>query len=232
MRKAKRNTQGAGTIRKRAGGKQIQKSIYGEAQKAVREKLAQITTELRQLHQADTGRGPALGADHPPGLTLLQQPAGGKETLTQDCRNMHGVFHKALEQAMELGMIRNNPTDLCDLPKVRRKEIKAFLKAIEDCKFELLYRVTLFTGMRQGEVLEPTWDYVDFEHNALYINEQLQKTQKVGGQYVLAPTKSSRMITVAPSVMVLLKKQKSQQTQMRLLAGDRLEGPLGLGVYQ
>jgi len=51
----------AGAIRKRAdgrwearfttsfdpaSGKQIQKSIYGKTQKAVREKLAQITTEL------------------------------------------------------------------------------------------------------------------------------------------------------------------------------------------
>ena len=67
-------------------------------------------------------------------------------------------------------------------------------------------------------------------HNALYVNEQLQKTKKVGGEYVLAPTKSgrSRMITVAPSVMHLLKKQKRQQAQMRLLAGQDWENPWDL----
>ncbi len=65
---------------------------------------------------------------------------------------------------------------------------------------------------------------------SLYINKQLQKTQKVGGQYVLAPTKSgrSRMITAAPSVMALLKKQKSQQAQMRLLAGPDWRNPWDL----
>ena len=75
-----------------------------------------------------------------------------------------------------------------------------------------------------------TWDCVDFQHNALYVNKQFQKTKKVGGQYVLAPTKSgrSRMITVAPSVMNLLKKQKSQQAQMQLLAGQDWKNPWDL----
>ena len=93
-----------------------------------------------------------------------------------------------------------------------------------------MYQITLFTGLREGEVLGLTWDCIDFQHNALYVNKQLQKTQKVGGQYVLAPTKSgrSRMITVAPSVMDLLKKQKSQQAQMRLLVGQDWKNPWDL----
>ncbi len=161
-----------------------------------------------------------------------------KELSPKTVKNIHGVLHRALGQAVKLGMLRSNPTNVCDLPKAHRKEIKPmeqaeitkFLQAIQGTKYGLVYQITLFTGLREGEVLGLTWDCIDFQHNALYVNKQLQKTQKVGGQYMLAPTKSgrSRMITVAPSVMDLLKKQKSQQAQMRLLVGQDWKNPWDL----
>ena len=161
-----------------------------------------------------------------------------KNLSPKSVKNIHGVLHRALRQAMKLEMLRSNPTELCDLPKIRRKEIRpmeqneiqAFLRAIEGSKYEILYQVTLFTGMRQGEVLGLTWDCVDFKHQTIFVNKQLQKTQKVGGTYTLVPTKTgrSRIITVAPSVMALLKKQRSQQAQMQLLAGQDWENPWNL----
>lgn len=153
-------------------------------------------------------------------------------------RNIHGVLHQALNRAVKLGMIRSNPTEMCDLPRARRKEIKPmeqaqitdFLRVIEGDKFELLYQVTLFTGMRQGEVLGLTWDCVDFDHNTLFVNKQLGKTKKVGGQYALVPTKNSRsrVITVAPTVMYFLREQKKRQIQARLLVGPEWNNPWDL----
>ncbi len=161
-----------------------------------------------------------------------------KKLSPKTIRNIHGVLHRALDQAMKLGMIRNNPTELCDLPKARRKEIKpmdaekieAFLKAIKGNKYELLYQITLFTGMRQGEVLGLTWDCVDFTHSTLYVNKQLQKTKKVGGDYALVSTKNSRarVISTASSVMTLLKRQRSLQAQAQLLAGSEWDNKWGL----
>ena len=144
-------------------------------------------------------------------------------------KNVHGVLHRALNKAVQIGDIRHNPADACELPKVYQKEIvpleepqiTAFLKAIRGHKYEHIYQVTLFTGLRQGEVLGLTWDCVDFEYHTLYINKQLQKSKKVGGTYQLVPAKNgkARLLTVAPSVMAVLRRQKSQQAQMQLLAG-------------
>ena len=161
-----------------------------------------------------------------------------KKLSPKTVKNIHGVLHRALRQAVKLGMIRSNQTDICDLPKSYRKEIHPmeqaeitrFLKAIQDAKYGTIYQITLFSGLREGEVLGLTWDCIDFDHSALYINKQLQKTKKVGGTYCLAPTKSSRnrMVMVAPSVMAMLRKQKSQQAQMRLLAGEAWNNPWDL----
>lgn len=153
-----------------------------------------------------------------------------KKLSPKTIKNIHGVLHKALNQAVRIGSIRHNPADVCDLPKMRKKEIvpmeqnqiAEFLNAIKGDEFEVLYRVTLFTGLRQGEVLGLTWDCVDFDNSTLYINKQLQKSKKVGGVYQLVSTKNdrTRLIAVAPSVITALKKQKSQQAQMQLLAGS------------
>ena len=92
---------------------------------------------------------------------------------------------------------------------MEQDDITAFLQAIRGHKYERLYAVTLFTGMRQGEVLGLTWDCVDFQRCTLTVNKQLQKTKKVGGEYTLVSTKSgkSRIITVAPSVMEYLREE-------------------------
>ncbi len=148
-------------------------------------------------------------------------------------KNVHGVLHRALNKAVQIGSIRHNPADVCDLPKVYQKEIvpleeaeiTAFLNAIHGSKYERLYQVTLFTGLRQGEVLGLTWDCVDFKNQTLYINKQLQKSKKVGGEYRLVPTKNgkARLLVAAPSVMRVLRQQKVIQTQMQLLSGPKWE---------
>lgn len=76
-------------------------------------------------------------------------------------KNIHGVLHKALQQAVELRYIRFNPAEGCKLPRVGGKPIQpldnesidAFLKEISGHRWENIFFVTLFTGMRQGEVL-------------------------------------------------------------------------------
>lgn len=144
-------------------------------------------------------------------------------------KNIHGVLHKALQQAVANGYIRFNPADACILPKITKKEIQplnedqiaSFLKAIKGHRFEDLFIITLFTGMREGEALGLLWECVNLEKGTIIINKQLQKVRGSQGQYTLAPTKNGkgRSITVAPSVVRVLKNIKKTQLENRLRHG-------------
>lgn len=153
-----------------------------------------------------------------------------KKLSPKTIKNIHGTLHPALSRAVKNGLICTNPSDLCDLPKVIKKEIKpleqndisVLLDTWKNSKYRNVFLVTLFTGLRQGEVLGLTWDCVDFENESIYINKQLTKTNKVGGAYCLATTKSSqsRLIFVAPTVMDVLRQQKRHQDILAKAAGS------------
>lgn len=48
---------------------------------------------------------------------------GEKPLSAKTIKNIHGVLHKALQQAVEVGYIRFNPSDACKLPRIVRKDI-------------------------------------------------------------------------------------------------------------
>lgn len=145
-------------------------------------------------------------------------------------KNIHGVFHKALQQAVSIGYLRFNPADACILPRVVRKEIHpleetqitAFLAAIQGHVHENLYKIDLFTGMRQGEILGLTWDCVDLTKGTLEIKQQLRREQKKGGGYYFSSPKNnkSRTLTLAPTVIQTFRAQKVRQAEMQLMAGS------------
>ncbi len=144
-------------------------------------------------------------------------------TSPKTVKNINGVLHRALQQAVSNGYIRSNPTDACVLPRVEKKQIKpmdeyqiaAFLKAIHGHPYENLFVVTLFTGMRKSEALGLTWDCVNLNFGTITINKQLQLVRGGKGEYRIAPTKNSksRTIAIAPFVADTLRKvQREQQT--------------------
>ena len=177
---------------------------------------------------------PALGAVKLDALTTpaiqsfynsMSQPGLSAKSI----KNVHGILHKALQQAVTVGYLRFNPADACTLPRVEHKELKPldeadtarFIEAVKGHRYETLFLVTLFTGMREGEVLGLTWDCVDFQRGTLTVNKQLQKNTTGGSIYTLVPTKNGRgrVIAPAPFVMSLLQAQRRRQMEWQLRAG-------------
>lgn len=145
-------------------------------------------------------------------------------------KNIHGVLHKALEQARQIGYIAQNPATGTKLPRWDRKEIKplepkdiaAFMEAIQGDPYEALFMVDLFTGLRRSEILGLTWDCIDFEKGTVHVYQQLQR---IGKEYNLAPLKSSkpRTISPAPDILRLLREQRRKQSEWRMVAGSGWE---------
>ena len=165
--------------------------------------------------------------------SLSQEHDGQPALSAKTIKNIHGVLHKALQQAVLLNYIRYNPTTACVLPKIVKKEIHPLtdqqtaqlLNLLKGSKYEIPLTVDLFTGLREGELLGLMWDCVDFEKGTLLINKQLRREQKKGGEYYFSPPKNnkSRCLTLAPSVIQLFRLQKLEQNSMRMEAGDAWE---------
>lgn len=161
---------------------------------------------------------------------MKPEKRGIKAISAKSVRNVHGVLHKALQQAVLVGYIRSNPSDACKPPRAEKKEISPldenqvadFLKEIQDHPHEYLYKITLFTGLREGEVLGLTWDCLDFNRGSLLIKQQLRREQQKGGKYYFSPPKNGkcRVLTLAPSVVRLFRWQKLKQNCQRLEAGE------------
>ena len=145
-------------------------------------------------------------------------------------KNIHGVLHKALKQAVLIGYLRTNPSETCILPRIIRKEmhpleedqVAVFLRKVQGHPHEYLYKIALFTGLREGEVLGLGWEHIDFQTGTLTVKRQLRREQKKGGEYYFSPPKNnkSRCLTLAPSVIQLFRLQKLEQNSMRTEAGD------------
>ena len=101
-------------------------------------------------------------------------------------------------------------------------DIPVFTETIKGNPYEALFRVTLFTGMHQGEVLGLMWSCVDFQKGTILIDKQLRFEER---QYVFHSPESGKNRTITPAlwVMKILRQVQSRQAELRLKAGSLWE---------
>ena len=167
----------------------------------------------------------------------VQGFVNGLELSPASVRLAYKVLHMALEKAVDLGYIAQNPAARCQLPRLEQKEIHplddqqvgTLLSAAKGGPLEYLVNVALFTGLRLSELLGLTWDAVDFQQSTINVNKQAaHSTHRGAGLFISPKSGKGRIITAAPSVMAVLKHQRARQAEMQLRAGPLWDNPHGL----
>ena len=161
-----------------------------------------------------------------------------KGLSAKSIKNVHGVIHESLAKAVQLHYIRENPSDSCELPKAVKPQIhpipgtmiSTFIAEIREDELSTLMFVTLFTGMRQGEIMGLRWTCVDFEREYLTISHQLQKERKQGGKYRLVTLKNDKTRVIKPAHFVFeeLRNVKETQESQKLLCKGKWQDQYGL----
>ena len=150
-------------------------------------------------------------------------------------KNIHGILHRALEQAVENRYIHYNPTDGCKLPKIKKaktyglepEEIARFLDEAEKDSYCNLFVTALFTGIREGELIGLPWEAVDFSTGTITVRQQLQCKD---GEYFISTPKNGKERTLfpAPFVMDVLQQEQKKQQAARQQAGNLWDNPYNL----
>ena len=143
--------------------------------------------------------------------------------------DVKGVLHAAMEKAYIVGLVRSNCVDKVTIPRngtakkeitvMTKKQIGDFLNVISGVEYEMLFKVTLFTGLREGEVMGLQWKDIDFENGIITIDHQLKRSTEK--QYYMDETKTHEIRRINPgtTVMGMLKQQKKIQAERQLKAG-------------
>ena len=142
----------------------------------------------------------------------------------------HAVLRKALQYAVRMDILTQNPMDRVERPKIPKfigsfyntQEVNSLLEAVRDKQIEFAVVVGVFYGLRRSEIVGLKWNAIDFAQNTISIQHTVIQTV-VDGEYMLiqkdrAKNKSSirTLPLVAEFRELLLNLQKKQEEYKRL----------------
>jgi integrase len=151
---------------------------------------------------------------------------------------MHRILSRALKVAVQRGRVARNVCTLVDAPSVSREEVqpltqqdaRAILAAAAGRRNAARWSVALALGLRQGEALGLTWEYVDLDAQRIRVRWQLQRLTGRGLVFVAPKSRAGHRTVVLPDALTAaLAEHHARQAAERELAGELWEdhGPPG-----
>lgn len=140
------------------------------------------------------------------------------------------IVSASLKKAKILKLIKDDPSIGITLPKIKRKEINVWsldqinffiseakkIKRLTRCYIGFL--MSIFTGMRQGEILGIRWKDIDFESQTIFVRQTL--TQNAEIKAGAKNEASVRSIHIPSKLVDELRTHRKQILEEKLLLGS------------
>ena len=158
-----------------------------------------------------------------------KKPLSGK-TILEHHRLLRAMLHKAVYWQL----IVANPAERVQPPKARKPKRRSYddeqtkillenleLLSSEDTKYKVAIILTVFTGVRLGELMGLEWQDVDFKNGIISINRSSQYLANMGVFTKVPKTESSiREIAIPEFIISLLEEYKLWYEEQKSIYGE------------
>ena len=158
-----------------------------------------------------------------------KKPLSGK-TILEHHRLLRAMLHKAVYWQL----IVANPAERVQPPKARKPKRRSYddeqtkillenleLLPSEDTKYKVAIILTVFTGVRLGELMGLEWPDVDFKNGIISINRSSQYLADMGVFTKVPKTESSiREIAIPEFIISLLEEYKLWYEEQKSIYGE------------
>jgi integrase len=114
--------------------------------------------------------------------------------------DLHGILRRSIRRAQKQLIIDRNDAELVDLPQaggstrehgaMDRADVEKLMSYAKKTRHHALFAVSIYMGLRPGELLKLRWDHVDLDEAVLYVwrstsegdktkNKQSKRTLKI-----------------------------------------------------
>lgn len=148
-------------------------------------------------------------------------------------KKYHANIHKALEDAIRLELIDNNPADHIEHKKCEQyiaehynaEELNTLFEKSKNELIEPIILVTAYYGLRKEETLGLKWDAIDFENKTITIKHTVTNGTLNGKRVVVkkdrTKSKSSyRTLPLMADIRNLLLKERAKQEENKRIFGN------------
>ncbi len=158
-----------------------------------------------------------------------KKPLSGK-TILEHHRLLRAMLHKAVYWQL----IVANPAERVQAPKAKKPKRRSYddeqtkillenleLLSVEDTKYKVAIILTIFTGVRLGELMGLEWQDVDFKNGIICINRSSRYLSDMGVFTKTPKTESSiREIAIPEFIISLLEEYKLWYEEQKSIYGE------------